>query len=158
MDFAYSPKVRELEARLRAFMEEHVYPNEARFHEEVDAGDRWQPTRLVEELKERARAAGLWNLFLPASPRGADLDALGIPSESQYLDRYLQRTGRARPSAADWEFYVVFNMFRAAAIFQGVMARAVAGNAASAQALETGKRARPTAEFAWKQVERLLAG
>ena len=49
-------------------------------------------------------------------------------------------------------------MFRAAAIFQGVMARAVAGNAASAQAMETGKRARPTAELGWKQVEQLLAG
>ena len=53
---------------------------------------------------------------------------------------------------------MAYNMFRAAAIFQGVMARAVAGNAASAQAMETGKRARPTAELGWKQVERLLAG
>jgi acyl-CoA dehydrogenase len=73
MDFSHSPKVRELQARLAAFMDEHVYPSEGRFHEELDAGDRWQPTRVVEDLKERARAAGLWNLFLPSSAHGAGL-------------------------------------------------------------------------------------
>ena len=73
MDFDYSPKVRDLQARLTAFMAAHVYPNEKRFHDEVDEGDRWQPTRIVEELKVKARAAGLWNLFLPASERGAGL-------------------------------------------------------------------------------------
>jgi acyl-CoA dehydrogenase len=73
MDFDYSPKVKELQARLGAFMKEHVYPNEERFHLEVDEGDRWQPTRIIEELKARAKAAGLWNLFLPASERGAGL-------------------------------------------------------------------------------------
>ena len=73
MDFDYSPKVRDLQARLKAFMEAHVYPNEARFHAQVEEGDRWQPTRIVEELKVKARAAGLWNLFLPASERGAGL-------------------------------------------------------------------------------------
>ena len=76
MDFDYSPKVRELQARLTAFMEANVYPNEKRFHDEVDEGDRWQPTRVVEELKVKARAAGLWNLFLPASERGAGLTNL----------------------------------------------------------------------------------
>ncbi|HXZ48500.1 MAG TPA: acyl-CoA dehydrogenase family protein [Usitatibacter sp.] len=73
MDFDYSPKVKELQKRLAAFMEAHVYPSEQRFLEEVEAGDRWQPTRLVEELKSRAKAAGLWNLFLPESSRGAGL-------------------------------------------------------------------------------------
>src|SRR6188768_1631047 len=76
MDFAYSPKVRDLEARLKAFMDAHVYPNEKRFRAEVDEGDRWQPTRVVEELKEKAKAAGLWNLFLPHSDRGAGLTNL----------------------------------------------------------------------------------
>ena len=76
MDFSYSPKVRELESRLRQFMDAHVYPNEARFHAEVDEGDRWQPTRLVEELKLAAKGAGLWNLFLPQSSRGAGLTNL----------------------------------------------------------------------------------
>ena len=87
--------------------------------------------------------------------RGADLPVLGIPGEEEYVQMYLERTGRPRPAARDWEFYLAFNLFRAAAIFQGVMARAVAGNAASAQAVETGKRARPTAEFGWKLVEKL---
>jgi acyl-CoA dehydrogenase len=73
MDFDYSPKVIELQGRLRAFMEAHVYANEQRFDEEVGQGDRWQPTRLIEELKVKAKAAGLWNLFLPASDRGAGL-------------------------------------------------------------------------------------
>jgi aminoglycoside phosphotransferase (APT) family kinase protein len=87
--------------------------------------------------------------------RGCDLVALGIPSEDEYLAKYLERTGAAAPSAKDWSFCMAYNMFRAAAIFQGVMARAVAGNAASAQAVETGKRARPMAELGWKQVEQL---
>jgi len=73
MDFDYSPKVVELQDRLRAFMEAHVYPNEQRFDDEVGQGDRWQPTRLIEELKAKAKAASLWNLFLPASERGAGL-------------------------------------------------------------------------------------
>src|SRR5438874_5114554 len=73
MDFDYPPKVIELQDRLRAFMDAHVYPNEQRFDDEVGQGDRWQPTRLIEELKTKAKAAGLWNLFLPASERGAGL-------------------------------------------------------------------------------------
>ena len=73
MDFDYSPKVIELQTTLRAFMEAHVYPNEQRFDDEVGQGDRWQPTRLIEELKAKAKATGLWNLFLPAPERGAGL-------------------------------------------------------------------------------------
>jgi len=73
MDFEYSAKVKDLQARLNAFMDAHVYPNERRFHDEVAEGDRWQPTRVVEELKSKARSEGLWNLFLPQSERGAGL-------------------------------------------------------------------------------------
>jgi acyl-CoA dehydrogenase len=73
MDFDYSPRVKELQVRLRAFMEAHVYPNEARHDAEVEQPDRWQPTPVVEELKALAKAAGLWNLFLPESARGAGL-------------------------------------------------------------------------------------
>src|SRR5438067_11110855 len=76
MDFAYSGKVKALEEKLRRFMDAQVYPNERRFHEEVAAnrakGDAWIPTRLIEELKPRARAEGLWNLFLPRSPRAPE--------------------------------------------------------------------------------------
>jgi acyl-CoA dehydrogenase len=73
MDFDYSPKVRDLQERLRRFMDAHVYPNEHRFHDEVAQGDRWEPTKVIEELKAKAKVAGLWNLFLPQSERGAGL-------------------------------------------------------------------------------------
>ncbi|MEW5889567.1 MAG: acyl-CoA dehydrogenase [Pseudomonadota bacterium] len=73
MEFEYSARTKELIKRVSAFMDDHVYPNEQRFHEEVAQGDRWQPTRLIEELKEKAKAQGLWNLFLPESEYGAGL-------------------------------------------------------------------------------------
>jgi acyl-CoA dehydrogenase len=73
MDFDYSPKVIGLQGRLQTFMEAHVYANEKRVDAEIGQGDRWQPVPLVEELKANAKAAGLWNLFLPSSDRGAGL-------------------------------------------------------------------------------------
>ena len=76
MDFEYSPKVKALQKRVQAFMESHVYPNQKRYKEEVATGDRWQPVGLVEELKKKARAEELWNLFLPESKRGAGLTNL----------------------------------------------------------------------------------
>lgn len=76
MNFDYSPKVKALQERLLAFMDEHIYPNEARFNEEVAAnrakGNAWIPTTVIEELKPKARAAGLWNLFLPHSKRAPE--------------------------------------------------------------------------------------
>jgi acyl-CoA dehydrogenase len=68
-----SVRTEELRQRLAAFMDEHIYPNEAAFHRQKAEGDRWQPVPLVEELKPKARAAGLWNLFLPESEYGAGL-------------------------------------------------------------------------------------
>jgi len=65
MDFESSEKTREFSARLEAFMDEHIYPNEAAYLEEINTGDRWQPLELIEALKQKAKAAGLWNLFLP---------------------------------------------------------------------------------------------
>ena len=120
----------------------------------------WELSTLGHPMADFAYHAMVWRLSATEfrGLRGSDLAALGIPDEAEYLDMYLSRVGASeRPSAKDWEFYIAFNLFRAAAIFQGVMARAVAGNAASAQALETGRRARPTAELAWRQVEQLLA-
>jgi acyl-CoA dehydrogenase len=76
MDFTLSEKVKELSRRLSAFMERHVYPHEQTFKEQLGKGDRWQPTAIVEELKKKARAEGLWNLFLPESERGAGLTNL----------------------------------------------------------------------------------
>ncbi|MCW5652303.1 acyl-CoA dehydrogenase family protein [Hydrogenophaga sp.] len=73
MNFDYTDKVKDLRERLLAFMDLHIYPNEARFYEEIAAnrakGNAWVPTRIVEELKPKAREAGLWNLFLPRSAR-----------------------------------------------------------------------------------------
>lgn len=65
MDFDYSAKTLELQKRLAAFMHENIYPNEHAFVDEVQSGDRWQPLALIERLKAQAKAAGLWNLFLP---------------------------------------------------------------------------------------------
>jgi acyl-CoA dehydrogenase len=77
MHFDYSAKTRDLMARLEAFMDEHIYPNEEAVGEQVDAGPtRWKPIPLIEELKPKARAAGLWNLFLPESEYGAGLTNL----------------------------------------------------------------------------------
>lgn len=73
MNFDYSPKVKTLQSRLLAFMEEHIYPNELAFYKEVETnraqGNAWLPTKIVESLKTQAQAAGLWNLFLPFSDR-----------------------------------------------------------------------------------------
>lgn len=77
MDFNYSQRTRELMARVDAFLQAEVYPGEADFFDEVEAnrraGNAWVPTRVVEALKAKAKAAGLWNLFLPESSRGAGL-------------------------------------------------------------------------------------
>ncbi len=77
MEFAHSEKVQDLQRRLVAFMDEHIYPNESRFHAEVAEnraqGNAWIPTRVIEELKPKARAQGLWNLWLPESEYGAGL-------------------------------------------------------------------------------------
>ena len=65
MDFEFSPKVQDLRVRLLAFMDEHIYPNEALFLQQIEAGDRWEPAEILTELKGYAKEAGLWNLFLP---------------------------------------------------------------------------------------------
>jgi acyl-CoA dehydrogenase len=76
MYFEFSDKVKELQKRVSAFMDEHIYPNEKAFYAQINEGDRWQPTAVVEELKKKAKAQGLWNLFLPESEYGAGLTNL----------------------------------------------------------------------------------
>src|ERR1043165_5591762 len=76
MHFEYSDIVKQLQQRLSAFMDEHIYPHEARYHEHCAGPGRWQPVPVIEELKPKARAAGLWNLFLPESDLGAGLTNL----------------------------------------------------------------------------------
>ena len=75
MHFEFPQKIKGLQSRLTAFMDEHIYPNEQRFHDEIEH-DRWSPTRVIEDLKPKARAAGLWNLFLPDAEGGAGLTNL----------------------------------------------------------------------------------
>jgi len=75
VNFDFSDKVRDLQRRLQRFLDEHVYPNERRYHEEIER-DRWKPTQIIEELKPKAQAAGLWNLFLPNDEHGAGLTNL----------------------------------------------------------------------------------
>lgn len=89
MDFDHSEKVQELIARVSAFMDEHIYPNEQRFFAEVAEGDRWQPTRLMEELKPKAKEAGLWNLFLPESELGAGLTNLEYAPLCELMGRVI---------------------------------------------------------------------
>lgn len=77
MDFDYSPKVKALQKRLQEFMDAYIYPNEETYYNQLNAqGDRWQIPPIMEELKAKAKTAGLWNLFLPESERGAGLTNL----------------------------------------------------------------------------------
>ncbi|HEY8460116.1 MAG TPA: acyl-CoA dehydrogenase family protein [Blastocatellia bacterium] len=76
MDFEFSDKTKYLQKKLSAFMDEHIYPNEGKFYEQLNAGDRWKVIPLIEELKPKARAEGLWNLFLPESEYGGGLTNL----------------------------------------------------------------------------------
>ncbi len=75
MQFEYSDTTRQLQKRLTAFMEEHIYPSEQLYYQQI-AEERWRPVPVIEDLKPKARAAGLWNLFLPASEHGAGLTNL----------------------------------------------------------------------------------
>jgi len=76
MEFDLSPKVKDLQQRLTAFMTEHIYPNEEQYNQHCTGPDRWTPAPIIEALKPKARAAGLWNLFLPTSEYGAGLTNL----------------------------------------------------------------------------------
>jgi acyl-CoA dehydrogenase len=87
MDFEHSDKVKELQRRVQAFMDEHVHPNEGTFLRQIATGDRWQPTQIVEDLKVKARGAGLWNLFLPESESGAGLTNLEYAPLAEIMGR-----------------------------------------------------------------------
>jgi acyl-CoA dehydrogenase len=100
MDFAISEKVKQLQARLLGFMNEYIYPNEQRFHKEVEC-TRWSPPPLVEELKPKARAAGLWNLFLPDKEHGAGLTNLEYAPLCEIMGRSLMAPEVFNCSAPD---------------------------------------------------------
>jgi acyl-CoA dehydrogenase len=110
MEFEHSEKVRALQARVEAFMAEHIYPSEEELFAQVNEGDRWEPVSLLDELKAKARAAGLWNLFLPESQYGAGLTNLEYAPLCEIMGRSPWRprplTAR-RPTRATWKSWCV---------------------------------------------------
>jgi aminoglycoside phosphotransferase (APT) family kinase protein len=114
----------------------------------------WELSTLGHPLADFSYHCMAWNI-----PHGSfrgigglDHTALGIPSEDEYIRRYCERTGLTTPDAlqADWNFYLAYNMFRIAAILQGIAKRVEDGTASSAQAAASGASARPMAELAWQ--------
>lgn len=101
MDFAYSPKVQALRERVTAFMDTYVYPAETFFEQQVAEGDRWQPTAIMEELKGKAKAEGLWNLFLPESQAGAGLSNLEYAPLAEIMGRSMLGSEPFNCSAPD---------------------------------------------------------
>jgi acyl-CoA dehydrogenase len=87
VDFNYSAKTEHYISRVRAFMDAHIYPNEPRYYAELEKCGVWETPRLVEELKPAARAAGLWNLFLPESELGAGLTNLEYAPLAEEMGR-----------------------------------------------------------------------
>jgi aminoglycoside phosphotransferase (APT) family kinase protein len=114
----------------------------------------WELSTLGHPMADFAYHAPAWDAE-PGATRGLaglDLGVLGIPTASRYVARYCERVGAAVPSAAEWNFYVVYNLFRGAAISQGILRRALDGSASSVHALEAGRKARSVAERAWQRV------
>jgi aminoglycoside phosphotransferase (APT) family kinase protein len=126
------------------------HPTEPRILAVLD----WELSTLGHPLSDFAYQVMAWRLT-PEQFRGlagCDLAALGIPTEEAYVAAYCARTGRT--GIPHWEFYLIFNMFRIAAILHGILARALQGNAASRDAIETGSRARRVADAAWDMARR----
>jgi aminoglycoside phosphotransferase (APT) family kinase protein len=114
----------------------------------------WELSTLGHPLADFSYQCMGWHIT-PGTFRGiggVDIASLGIPSESEYIHRYCDRTGLSTPAdlKADWNFYLAYNMFRMAAILQGIAKRVEAGTASSEQAKVNGAGARPMADLAWK--------
>ena len=119
----------------------------------------WELSTLGDPLADFAYHCLSWHVP-PGHFRGVaglDLAALGLPTEQEHVAQYCQLTGRDGIDSAHWNFYIAYNLFRIAAILQGIMKRVVEGTAASAQALDAGRRAKPMAEIGWKYVEGITA-
>jgi aminoglycoside phosphotransferase (APT) family kinase protein len=117
----------------------------------------WEMSTLGHPLVDFAYHCMTWRLPPNTFPtlQGLDLAAAGIPSEDEYVAAYCRRTGRPQFARKQWEFYIIFGMFRLAAILQGIAKRAQQGNASSQEAVAMGALARPLSEEAWACVERL---
>jgi len=117
----------------------------------------WELSTLGHPLADISYHCMSWRIP-PGQSRGIsglDLAALGIPTEEEYVAAYCRRTGRGRID--NWDFYLAYNMFRLAAILQGIVKRAADGTAASAHALAAGERTRPMAELAWSYAQKIIA-
>lgn len=118
----------------------------------------WELSTLGHPLADFSYHCMSWHIpaALGRGIAGLDIAALGIPSELDYIQRYCQRTGIEDVAALqrDWNFYLAYNMFRIAAILQGIAKRVEAGTASSAQAKALGDTARPMAELAWSFAQR----
>lgn len=115
----------------------------------------WELSTLGDPLADFSYHCMAWHVE-PGQFRGIgglDWKALGIPDEQHYVQRYCERTGLE--IRGDWNFYLAYNMFRIAAILQGIMKRVVEGTAASAQAADAGRRAKPMAELAWQYAQKV---
>jgi aminoglycoside phosphotransferase (APT) family kinase protein len=118
----------------------------------------WELSTLGHPLADFSYHCMTWHIT-PGQFRGIhglDFEALGIPTEDEYIRLYCERTGLAQPEQlkADWNFYMAYNMFRIAAILQGIAKRVEAGTASSAQAVKSAAGARPMAELAWKYAQK----
>jgi len=130
------------------------HPTEPRILAVLD----WELSTLGHPLADFAYHCMSWHIA-PGKFRGIaglDLEQLGIPSESQYIKRYCERTNRRNIDPSVWDYYMAYNLFRIAAITQGIAKRVVDGTAASEFAREAGSRTRPLAELGWAQVENIM--
>jgi aminoglycoside phosphotransferase (APT) family kinase protein len=120
----------------------------------------WELSTLGHPLADLSYHVMLWRVEEGEirGLKGLDLNALGIPTEAQYVESYCRRTGRPGIEPRVWEFCMTYNMFRIASIRQGIMKRVLEGTAASRHARESGERARAAAELAWRQVAQHLGG
>jgi aminoglycoside phosphotransferase (APT) family kinase protein len=130
------------------------HPTEPRILAVLD----WELSTLGDPLADFAYHCMSWHIP-PGQFRGIaglDFAALGIPSEREYVELYCKRTHRGAIDPSHWDFYIAYNLFRIAAILQGILKRVVDGTAASAHARDAGSRAKPLAELGWQQVEKIL--
>lgn len=120
----------------------------------------WELSTLGDPLADFAYHCMAWHLTAKEfrGMKGADFEALNIPAERDYIKAYCERNGcEFSGTVARWDFYLAYNLFRLAAILQGIMGRAVAGTAASDDAVDAGRRARAIAEAGWRKFEASLA-